>query len=54
MKKVSHGSNSNNIYSLPVEARKNKFLELLERTNGDTEASLRREKILKEMRGVQK
>ena len=38
------------IYSLPVTERKNKFLELLSRTNGDTQDSLRREVILKEMR----
>lgn len=54
MKKVSWVENSNNIYSLPITERKNKFLELLSRTEGDTEASLRREAILKEMRGVPK
>lgn len=54
MKKVSCTESSNNIYSLPVVERKNKFLELLSRTEGDTAASLRREAILKEMRGVSK
>lgn len=54
MKKVSCIENSNNIYSLPVSERKNKFLELLSQTKGDTDASIRREAILKEMRGVPK
>lgn len=54
MKKVSCAKNSNNIYSLPVNERKNRFLDLLSRTNCDTETSRRREKILKEMRGVPK
>lgn len=40
-----------NIYSFPVSERKNKFLELLSRTSGDTNASVRRETILKEMKG---
>lgn len=51
MKKVSCVGESNNIYSLPITERKNKFLELLSQTKGDTETSIRRDKILKEMRG---
>lgn len=47
MKKISCIENSNNIYSLPVSERKNKFLELLSQTKGDTDASIRREAILK-------
>lgn len=39
---------TDNIYSLPVSERKNKFLELLSQTTGDTESSARREEILKE------
>lgn len=54
MKKVSCIGDGNNIYSLPVSERKNKFFELLSQTKGDTEASIRREAILKEMRGVTK
>lgn len=51
MKKVSYVEEKNNIYSLPVEERKNKFFELLSQTKSDTETSIRRDKILKEMRG---
>lgn len=40
----------NNIYSLPVSERKNKFLELLSKTEGDADGALRREKILKEIK----
>lgn len=54
MREVSYIGDGNNIYSLPISERKNKFFELLSRTKGDTEASKRREAILKEMRGVTK
>lgn len=38
----------NNIYSLPISERKNKFLELLSQTEGDEDGALRRERILME------
>lgn len=50
IKKVSCVGESNNIYSFPITERKNKFLELLSQTKGDTKTSIRRGKILKEMR----
>ena len=50
MEKLSGMKNSNNIYFLPVNERKNNFFELLSRTNCDTETSRRREKILVEIR----
>lgn len=39
-----------NVYSLPVSKRKNRFLELLSLTEGDTDGALRREKIFKEVK----
>lgn len=46
----------NNIYSLPVSERRNKFLKLLSKTDGDTDGALRgekdigRDKVLKILR----
>lgn len=50
MKIAFKEKDSNNIYLLPINNRKDKFLDMLSRTNCNTETSRRREKILEEIR----
>lgn len=46
---ITRCSDSKNIYDFPSEERSERFLDALENTKGNTEDSLRRERIFKDL-----